>query len=250
MSLPELQKAVALLIRLPQDNRDEKLDSFLTRFDLNVKETDKIKKIAQDRLVAKFGYSMSGVRWETVSKQIKLAHSYLPSTLLETIFQEYFEPSSIHVPQWQLSRSFFDFLLENEDARRALEKEAPPFVFDILCFERAQLIVWWKLREPSPLSPQSRLAHSAFEFVDLNYDILDVLNRTTGEEKTSEEMPVPEKRRVKILILPQESKKECRFFEVDGELQRFLESEAQVPPGKVSRPDDFEMLVSLGLCRG
>lgn len=250
MSLPELQRAVALLIRLPGDNRDAKLEGFLNRLDLNASETAKVKKIAQDRLVAKFGHSMSGVRWETVSKQIKLAHSYLSPNLLETIFREYFDPSSIYVVQWQLSRAFFDFLLEDQNAWKVLEKEAPPFIFDILRFERAQLIVWWKLREPSALSPQSCLAHSSFEFVDLNYDILDILNRTTGEEKTPEAMPVPEMRQVKILIIPQEAKKECRFFEVEEELQRFLESEAKVPSGKIPKPDGFETLVSLGLCRG
>lgn len=250
MSLLDMQRAVALLIRLPEDNRGEKLEGFLSRFKLNSIEQSQIRKLAKDRMVVKFGYSMLGVRFETISKQIKLAHNYLPPTLLETLFRTYFEPKQINVPQWRLSRKFFEFLLVDPDAIRVLEKEGPPFIFDILRFERAQLIVWWKFREPPLLDPKSSLIHNAFEFVDLEYDILDLLNRVTGEEKAPAEMPFPEKRRVKVLTVPQEAKKECRFFEVDEGLQQFLESEAQIPVGNVPKVEGFETLVSLGLCRG
>ena len=205
-----------------------------------------LRQAAQDRFLTKYAYSMRGVRWEAIVKHVKLAKNYISEDRLRFIFTEFFEPTTMKKTMWELPQVYFDFLLEDEDARKALIESAPSFIFDVLTFERAQVRVWAKLRDNSRPPEGSLLVHRAYEIVDLDHDILDLLNRLTGEE-TFGNAPVPVARQVKILILPQAQTKNCRFFEVNDELQAFLDGQLTGARSE-NRPEFYADLVSIGLC--
>lgn len=249
MSLSAMQSAAAKLIREPERYQGERLDEFLRRFKFSPREELQLRKAAVDRFVTKYAYSMRGVRWETIAKQIKLSKSYISAEKLLFIFTEFFEPKTVNAHMWDLPRFYFDFVLTDKDARRTLGESAPPFIFDMMKFERAQWRVWSKVRERRAIPDRSDLLCVAFEFVDLEYDILDLINRLTGDESLGK-APEPVARKVKILLLPQNTTKDCRYFEVNEDLQQFLErqlvgGESQADP----LPHYYDDLVNIGLCK-
>jgi hypothetical protein len=245
MSLAQLQHAVALLIRLPEHHRGDQIEGFLPKFDLDPGEQAMVRALAADPRVAKYGRSMAGVRGETLRRQLRRSARYLSPELMDELHRSLFEPEATLVQFGDLAPTFLDFVLSDARARRALLDAAPPFIFDVLRLERAEMRFRGELRpDRCPPLPGTRLVHSAFCLLALEHDILPSLTVRPGSEG---EIPV-ERREVLVLLVAHPALPVCRMFEIDAATAAFLAAQAR-GEAFAAEPSTFADLVNLGLCR-
>lgn len=242
MSLRSLQATMAMLVRLPDHNREEALSGFLLGFDLTDQEREIATGLAEDPKVSKYGRSMRGVRWEKIAKAIPLSERYIDTDTLEEIHWDLYEPVAALTPFHELGVGFLDFLLRDPRAHELLKDRAAPFIFDLLKFERAQFEIAVRRRESPPSVPEgSRLAHGRFVTVELDHDIPAFLQRLDSEESNA----VPERKRLIVLFLGTEMG--WRNFEIDATVRDFLS--AELAGEAVACPASYAELAAIGLCK-
>ncbi|MEZ4296395.1 MAG: hypothetical protein R3B70_15595 [Polyangiaceae bacterium] len=254
MSHSQVQAALALLIRLPEHHRGAELDAFVARFALDPEEERTVRALAADPRVVKYGRSMAGVRGEVLRSQLRLSLRFLSPEVLDCLHRGLFEPDAVDVRFGDLSTRFLEFLITDPRARRVLSREAPPFLTDILRLEREQMRFRQELSvERWPAPPGSRLVHTAFRIVSLDYDIprlMEALSAPVGDEGEEGEEPelLVVARRVTVLLVPHPSLPASRMFDIDAETVAFLRTEAS--GRRASRvPDTAPVLVEMGLLR-
>lgn len=248
MSAIGLQRAIALLIRLPETNRGQELDGFLDRFELTPAERAQASKLAATYDVAKFGRIMGGVREGKVMRLLKHSRAYIPDETIREIWERHFEPKATSVRYNELPTAFLEFLVSDPAAKTLLLGSAAPFVFDLLRFELAQGKFQMKhFRSIRPVLPGSCLAHSDFVTLSLDYDIQAFRARLIREKPEPGSLSA-ERRDVRLLFLRKIGTYDCRIFETDGETNAFLESELVSPSKSTPRPKTYSSLVELGVC--
>jgi hypothetical protein len=214
------------------------------------------QRIAADPNVIKYGRSMRGVRWETVSGQFRASRNYIAPEGLEDIYQFLFEPTATRMGFQALGPAFFDFLdisfSRDDEAGKILRECAAPFARDLLRFERAQMRFRPSAGWPSVPSG-SRLVHSRFCLIDLEYDVPAFLLKMSevGAEAMAE--AAPELRPMTVLFLPREDEPgTCRYFEIDralgASISACLNGELTGLSG-TGLPTYYADLVGLGICR-
>lgn len=249
MSLIQFQTGLAELIRLPEMNRGFEFSAFLERFNLTEIEKIRLRKLAEDPKVSKYGSSMAGVRWETPEMQLRLAHRLIPKSALEHIYRDIFEPQAVSVRFHELTDRFLGCLIDDPKAKEVLSEAAPSSIYDVLKFERLQLSYYRGdiTIEKESAPPGSLLRHGAFRLLALEYDvpafILD-LPQEVGIVRGE-----PEPRRLVVLFIPDEAGAGARYFEVDDSIQNFLEILSRNPLAEPGKPSSYSDLVALGLCK-
>jgi hypothetical protein len=243
VSLPQFQTALATLIRLPDHNRSEDLEGFLKQYDLTSNERDQLRILSSDHNVAKYGHSMSNVRWEQVLRDLPFSRAVFPPTLLEEIRRVHFDPFAVSLRSGDLALAFFDFVLSDKSVNHLLSDM--PFLRDVLRFEESQARVKRLMRAPKAPDDGSFLVHSAFRVVSVDHDLLTFFNALS--RATLEKIRFPAHREMNVLILPKEGGG-VRYFEVGSEITSFLRGSLRVG-GKGRLPAAYEDLVQLGLCR-
>lgn len=245
MSLLQFQTALAKLIRLPEKNRGEYLERFLEGFEFTENERVRIRHLAENPLVAKYGRSMAGVRWETPELQLRLTQRLVPKSALECLYYEIFEPQAVDVYLPNITDRFLSCLIDDSAAHKILREAAPPSVFDAMKFERIQLAFFRGdiMMEKEPAPAHSSLRHHAFRCLALDYDIPAFLSAAP------EQNPLPLERKLMVLFIPDETAPGARYFEIDSPLAQFLETLKENPQTNIELPSSFGDLVELGLCR-
>ncbi len=251
MSLAQVQSALAMLIRLPERNRNEEVESFLKSYELDAHEERQVRKLALDPNVTKFGRSMEGVRMETITNALGISGKLIRIEVLEYIHRNLFGPKATQIVLWGLPPAFLDFLLSDAEAGKIVRDTAPPYIFDVLSFERDQLKF---LRndltiENSPSPVGSLLAHHAFICVKLNYDIPDLLLNAGTQDEAKIKAYTPKERTLTLLMIPKAEGKGCRYFEVDESIAEFLQGQRTGASSAPGIPESYADLVNLGLCR-
>lgn len=251
MSLLQFQASLAELIRLPEKNRGDKSEDFLNRFQLSKDERQRLERLAKDKRVVKYGRSMAGVRWETIEEQLRLCKRFISREDLQHIWSGIFEPQATRIRFHQLTARFLDCLIEDPAAQGILSGDAPPFIGDILKFERTQLAFYRQdisiEKEPAP--DGSLLRHAAFRILKLDHDIPGLILRISEK---SDDLPLeegPEPRKIIILLLPDETEPGCRYFEIDESVYEFLEALRKDPMAVIEPLKSYADLVKIGLCK-
>lgn len=248
MSLSQLQKAVALLIRLPEHHRGEQLEGFLEKFTLDDAERTQVRALAADPGVTKFGRSMSGVRGETLQEHLRLSRAFLAPDVLDAL-RMLFEPEAVHVRFGELAPRFLDFILTDARARQMLAETAPPFIFDVLTLEREQMRFRRELSpERCPPPSGTRLAHAAFRLVTLEHDVPRLLDARSDDPSRGAPDAADARRRVVLLLVASPDRPGCRMFEIDAATEQFLAAQARGET-EIAAPESLSDLVAIGLCR-
>lgn len=249
MSLRHMQRAISLLIRLPEDNRGREVTNFIKDFDLTPNEKQQVLALARDPNVVKYGRSMRGVRFEGIQAQLRLLPKFFPNDLLEYTINEYFEEIATQVRFHELAPRYLEFLLNNADVDLFLTDKVPPFFFDLVRFEREQMKFRYEVRiEKCPSKVWSRVRHFAFSVFSLEYDVLGYLQALmNGTELAESEGLSPEPRPNHILMVAKPDSPGCRYFEIDSESKHFLEAELAGITQSV--PASYSQLLAMDLMK-
>lgn len=248
MSLSQFQNALALLIRLPERNRGEELESFLDKFTLTATERNRLNALSEDPNVVKYGRSMANVRWEGLERRLSLVTSFLNPSLLEQIWRLHFEPTATQLNGPRFGEAFYDFLLADSEVQAILEREAPSFINDVIKFERAHVAFrsGSLVNPPSPAS-ESCLKHQKFCFLKLDHDIPELVARLREDDPADAGGYAPVARPVHLLLLGEPFRGSCRYFEVTEDIETFL-ARAQTATA-IERPSFYEDLIKIGICK-
>jgi len=251
MSLQQFQAGMAELIRLPDRNRRYELPPFLSRFDLRPEEKERLEHLSRDPKLAKYGRSMAGVRLETIQEQLRLSKRLIPKDVLEYVWEKIFEPKGVKIRFHRLTSEFLNCLIEDPEAKRILSRGAPPFILDVLKFERVQLAFYrGEITIDKDTAPQgSLLRHKAFRILNLEHDIPSFILLLSEKSVEESYHLAPEPRDFKMLFLPDETEPGCRYFEIDTPMYDFLEALGNDPLVQGNLPSSIADLVELGLCK-
>ncbi|MEZ4741660.1 MAG: hypothetical protein R3B45_04310 [Bdellovibrionota bacterium] len=217
MSHNHFQHALAMLIRLPEKNRGEKLQEFLENFDLSDSEYRQLQSLSTDSRPAKFGRIMRDGRWGDLFGQLKIISHFIDNTLLKEIWQEYFEPFYVKTRARYAAIEFLDFMINNTN----LLGNQPAYTQDLLRFEQAQI----KFRKgvfdlTSPLSGDTLLNHQCYTTLSLDWDIPKLMMKMS-QTAPSAELQI-KSRKLILLLLGDLDIPSCRYFEIDPSTNQFL----------------------------
>lgn len=254
MSASQVQTAILQLVYLPEQFRGSQLDQFLGKFDLTEEEKWQVRAVAASPLVTKFGKDQ---REKRILYNVK---KFLPNTFLaagegqkiENFFAKYYEPSpESHVDDTETCRAFVEFCVKNQD--KFFESGLSTLLLDLMqveYFDSALKIgeryFDWKVPDTSLLNPEA-----FFEILELRHDVPEFLEKIDGMDKELIPQTQATERPVLLLMVrtPSENPENMIIdqFEIDESLKTFLESQKL---GESSpKPECFEELVDLGLCR-
>ena len=256
MSAVEFQKALALLIRLPEDNRGSNVNQFLSDFDLSEKENEQLVKLAADYNLQKFGRIMRGSRWDGLKRQMKIIHHFINERVLEDLCLKVFEPHAAQHTVRYYPVEFTKFLMTDEKARGIVAKNGPAFIFDMIKYEHAQLQFRRQVFDSTcPLPGDTLLNHRCFRIVHLGYDIPQLLRKLSTFNANNAQDVVADKRDIHLLMLGDLEIPKFKTFELDHTTATFLERllslyEAGQPlPADLELPESYSDLVEAELCK-
>ncbi len=254
MSLSQMQRAIALLIRLPDHNRGDGLNAFIQEFDLTLSEYRQVKALSRDTNVRKYGHSMWSVRFDQIRKPLVLSRNYIHAELLEKISRYYFEPEATEVSSNSVVLAFLEFIRSNSKVREMILKESPPFAIDLLKFDLALgHFRFRRYKEPVFLPAGALVRHRAFLVIEFEYDIAAFKSRIGKELKGGSSIRdlswVPDRRNNVLLFLKKDNEFDCRIFEVDMETKIFLDAQLKDPIEASPLPDSLATFVDMGFCK-
>lgn len=239
MSAAELQRAIARLIRRPEDFRKADYESFAATFNLNAQERRQLDALKVDPKVVKYGRIMRGARWEGIVRRLKILPEFIDRDLLEEIAYTAFEATAETVRAQYFPIRFLEFLRDDLRARTRLQRAAPPFIFDLVHYEHAQMLFHRQALDTALLPEGRRLAHRCFVVQKFEYDVLASI--VSGHPRKNP----PTQRPCQVLFLGSLAIPRFRTFEIDAATAAFLEDGAAGP----DLPQSYDELVSIGLCR-
>lgn len=246
MSYLDMQRAAALLVRDPKRYRAQDLGALFDRFSLTQKEKNTLEWMSSHSLVSKYAHSMSDIRKLVGLRGIQFSKRFIPKKMLDEIWTNLFEPQALQVKSYHTAFEFTRFLISNKTAQGKLAETCPPFIFDLLEFERAQSRLRCYELPNFPLPPKgSRIRTPYFEVLQLKRDIplfISKLQKSPLEEKVA-----PDVRSVELLLIRRSNYPNTRCFEISMEVVDFLKSEMKTP-GIKPFPKGYQDLVEVGLC--
>ncbi len=269
MSLNQFQAALAYLIRLPDENKRIDVKSLISKYDLTEKEKVLIQHCSSHYLVKDYGQSMLEARWRMINLDISCLYPIASRQDLIHLWKERFEPNHLHVPYNDLSLEFMDFLLHDPFSKNLIGKISPPYIFDILLYlHTTYYFSKGSIPQGQKLAENSLLQHSQFKIIDLDYDtralgdellikrnpmkFIELAVDINGENEETEVVEitqVPEKIPIILLFVSEGIQMEFRSFEINLELKTFFLDQLSKNPSSSSRPECYEELVGLGLCK-
>lgn len=248
MSLPEMQTALAMIVRYPSAFQGDELTPLLAQFDLTDKEKLSLAALAGNRELGKFGFGLKDMRWSMIVARMPLLQKAVANEVLFELFTDVFDPDSANIPNQELALAFLTFLEENETAREKL-KAAPPYVWDFLAFEKVQVQIeqdrWQGLPEISEASPLLTRAIYPRAF---SYDIPGYLMALEEAIATGAGAPEPVESPTCALLLGTEMLPGYRLFVLEQDTFDFLNLVLQdeIPS---TLPTSYADLVDAGLCK-
>lgn len=247
MSAYGFQTVLAQLIRFPTDSL-ENIEERLGHPELTPLEQNQLRRMAQDPLVRKFGYKMRFCRQRDATEIMRLSKDFIDPSALDTMYQEYFEPTRTTSDLVLLGVQFLEFALHDERCRKLIH-QGEPFLENLISYDQARAFIVRQVIpvEDASLPSGSRLRHTAFLIKDFRYDIPSI-DRLKVKDPKSRAKPDP--KALKLIFLRCEEAPFFRIFQIDDSIQRFLEIQKNAPESWCEPlPIAFPAMVSVGLCR-
>jgi len=264
MSFAQSQLATALLIRLPDKNRDT-LDGFLGGFELTDLERRQIKAVANHREVLKFGDKMRRGRVTYLWDGIPISQRFFNFRELIPLLLEEFDPHYTQVGRLELFSGFRHFFRFNAKVRKFLQQNAPAFIHDLIEFELIQAQLQFEgFLDYGELHARSLLSTTRIQLTELDYDLPTYTSqvRDLPEPDPDSIVPFEPNQFPKIEFEPEESKTNLlftvddsseegfRMFNIEREVYDFLLDQAgATPSSSPTLPAIYPDLVDLGVCR-
>jgi hypothetical protein len=247
MSAANFQIVLAQLIRFPDESL-EGIEQRLEQLELSSRERRQLDRMAGDPLVRKFGYKMQFCRQRDATEVMRLSKAFIDQKTLDTMYQQYFEPTRVTSDLAMLGVQFLEFALT--DARcRDLVAEREPFLKDLMIYDHARAFIVRQVMnlEGELLSSVSRLSHTAFIIKDFLYDV-PTIDRLKVSDPSSR--VAPQQKPMKLIFLRCEQPPYFRIFQIDELIERFLELQRRAPEKwEGPLPPAYPSMVSVGLCR-
>lgn len=222
MSLIGLQTAVAAIIRHPRKTYDWKPEVFLKQFDLDKNELQIVETLSKHQELNKYGHGQADARLEVMLNHIDRVKRFVPSRVMKNIWFDLYEPTAIYTKSdlkgyFETSIAFLNFLKTNKEAVKRLKRSSPPFIFDMISFEIAELELSRPYCIDKPLLQGSILKHPHFRVVKLNFDLPAWL--------TSQSEDLSEFERPLILLFVRVEGKFPKIYEITSEFKSFLQGQ-------------------------
>ena len=251
MGQAEFQKALAMLIRLPEHNRDS-LTHFLDDHQLSLGEKENLRLLASHREVNKFGYKMRNGRINYILESIPLSLEFIDQEKFINFIKHEFDPTHTLVHARKIYRDFRNFIVSFKEVQDDIIKmhlgDLPEFFFDLMEFEMLDSELEFQGFSNKPLLKACPLLHTSFEVLTLDFRIHDFVEgmRNLPPKKSAKLMP--RKERTSLLFLKErESEYGYELYEIDDVGANFLRMSLRGQNAKV--PDYYHDFVDGGLCK-
>ncbi len=248
MSGAAFQTALANLIRFPM----ESLDHILGRLEscpLSEREKNRLVVMADDPLVRKYAEKMRILRQRDATQIMRLSKPFIEKRALDTMYQDYFEPTRGACDLTQIGVIFLEYLLNTSKCMQ-LVKEGPPFLEDLLRYDYTKsLIERSVLIEEDPSLPEgSLLYHNAFSILKLGFDA-PTLDKKVNDGSAESGTP-PDAKSMTVIIMRSIEHPFVRVFEIDAEIENFILAQRNNPLSWTSPlPAVYSNMVGVGFCR-
>ena len=90
MSLPEMQTALAMIVRYPSAYQGDALAPLLAHFELTDTEKTSLAQLAGNRELGKFGFGLQDMRWSMIVARLPLLQKAVASEVLFELFRASF----------------------------------------------------------------------------------------------------------------------------------------------------------------
>ncbi|HXW53518.1 MAG TPA: hypothetical protein VEL47_05380 [Myxococcota bacterium] len=251
MGQAQFQKALAMLIRLPEHNR-QNLEQFLAAHELSCEEKENLRVLAHHREVNKFGYKMRNGRINYILESIPISLEYVDQENFIDLIKKEFDPKHSLVYARKIYRDFRAFMVSlrelPHEAWRKYLGDPPEFFFDLLEFEMLDSELEFQGFGERPLMDQSPLLHTSFEVLSLEYRIHDFVEKKRNPLKKKSSRILPFKEKTSLLFLKEgEGEYGYQLYEIDDVGINFLKK--SLLGRKAKAPSYYQDLVESGLCK-
>lgn len=247
MSIDVFQKSLASLVRFPERSFESIL-SDIEPGSLTDQERHSLSLLAIDPLVRKFGSKMQFLRQREAQSVMRLSLAHIPQELLNILYLKHFEPSRISSDPLWVGVEFLKFLV-NDPVCRDLLVDEPSFVIDLIKYDYAKAYATRQvplINDPD-LPEGSLLNHGKLVVISLASDV-PTYDRAKWNGDAEVSNPLPKD--LTMLFLPNHDAPFYRSFQIDAEIESFLNAQLTRPSGwQGPVPKVYPSMVKVGLCR-
>jgi len=251
MSELQFQKALTMLIRLPDHNRTD-IENFLKKYQLEDHELENLLHLAKHREVQKFGFKLRRFRVEFFIQALPLSLEHILEKDLIDFYRKEFEPYFFDIEARSVYRNFRQFFMQfkkrQSDAlfEKYFGKNLPDYFFDLMEFELIEGELEFQGFVDHELA-KLPLLHHKFETLSLDFKIHEYAQEKRNLSKEEGSSLVPELQKTHLLFLhTDENRYGHQVFEIDEIGVNFLNKSRL---GQSAEPPPYyEDFKACGLC--
>jgi len=250
MSLSELQKATAALIRFPEQGRQAMFEDFSAEFDLEKSEREQLLCLSKNHQLIRFGKKLRGFRFGDTADELQVLENVLGKDLFEILWFDHFEPQAAHVDTEDLTSSFVQFIANDKASQLKIADSKAEYtrdLVDFLALESSMVHQSEKWTEQS-IPENTELKSMNFEIIQLNYDIpqfLETLHSQEFDVTKIRENP-PNQIALSYLRHPGDLPE---IYKITRDVSSFLSAQKQGVDAAKPQHKYYKELVKVGICK-
>ena len=249
MSLIGFQTAMAALIRRPPQNRPEPVAALFAGCELTAPERNALEQMARIDELNKYAGELSDKRWQLIERHLVRVSQFIDQDLLYELWLLHYEPQAMRITSdmaggSDFSLGFLRFLQTDEEARAMIARQAPPFIWDLMAYEQAEIEVSALVHRGGIPSAAALVRHNRFRVLRLNHDLSALISQTRAHGEKPSEAPA---RAVRYVVVGEKGRKIPRVFEVDEPLAQALSGQLKEQPDPWPEGLDRAVLHAMGV---
>lgn len=250
MSLQSFQSALAYVIRSFDAENKRDLNDLSRLFDLSCDEKFTLDNIINQQRLKAYSEELFLARWTIIREALDFLKPLIDMKAMSDLWEINFEPKSAHIIHEDLVLKFVEYLISDKKGITFISTNTPAYLPSLMRYIHTVFTFNHNYLPKHTISPHSVLTDRYFKIIKLEYDVREFFSHLVEfEDLANMQLKAPPKNNITLLFVADDEVTEFRSFEIDHELESFLNNQLECKTSENSSIACYEDLVDLGLCK-
>ena len=250
MSLQNFQSALAYVLRSFDVENIKDSKQLSTVFELSTDEKITLDNIINQQRLKAYSEELFLARWTIIREALDFLGPLINMKAMSDLWEKEFEPQSKHVIHEDLVLKFTEYLITEPSGIEFISNNTPAYMPSLMRYIHTVFTFNHNYLPELKISPCSVLTQRYFKIIKLEYDVREFFSELVEIDDFAHiKLKLPIKKSVKLLFVASDEVTEFRSFEIDDELESFLNNQLKSTNPEKSLISCYDDLADIGLCK-